>query len=181
MSKSERNRTIGDVTDMLPYQKNCALMALARAERVSSQQMLASLKAEQKLRSGEDLQQDNILSEMVQRRGYEPVLKGFQSWASVQSKLKELHQGGKNEKSARYFAITYPPNSDPTSGKSVGHAVSLSVGRGGGVSVFASNSDRDQKGQWLGGKAPHESGGRPFQRGMKAEHQVLLFSVPSKK
>ena len=181
MSNSKRSNTVSDVTDMLPYQKNCALMALARTERLSSQSMLSSLKSEQGLKSGKDLEHDKTLSEMVTKRGYKPVMEGFQSWDKVQSKLKELHKGGKGENATRYFAITYPPNSDPNSGNAIGHAVSLSVGKGGGVSVFGSNSDRNEKGKWLSGKAPHESGGRPFQMSMSGNHKVQLFAMPIKK
>lgn len=181
MSSSKRSNTVGSVTDMLPYQKNCALMALARTERVSATQMLSSLKTDQGLESGKHLEHDTTLSETVNKRGYTPVTKGFETWDSVQAKLKDMHGGPGSAKSTRYFAITYPPGSDPTSKSSVGHAVSLSVGRGGGVSVFGSNSDRNEKGQWLGGQAPHEAGGRPFQKGMSGEHQLQVFAVPTKK
>lgn len=181
MSSSKRSKTNSEVSDMLPYQKNCALMALARTERVSSQSMLSSLKLEQGLKSGKDLEHDKTLSEMVSKRGYKPVTEGFQTWDQAQSTLREIHKGGKGGQATRYFAITYPPNTDPGSGSAVGHAISMSVGKGGGVSVFGSNSDRDHKGKWLGGKAPHESGGRPFQMSMSGEHQVQLFSAPIKK
>lgn len=181
MSHTKRTETVGEVTDMLPYQQNCALMALARTERMSSKQMLSSLKSDQGLESGTQLEYNSKLLEMMGKRGYTPVTKDFQSWDSVQAELKKMHGGSSGPKSTRYFALTYDPGKDPHSKSAIGHAVSLSVGRGGGVSVFGSNSDRDPHGKWIGGEAPHVAGGRPFQMGMKGDSHVQVFALPGKK
>jgi hypothetical protein len=37
-----------------------------------------------------------------------------------------------------------------------------------------------KKGKWIGGKAPHESGGQRFQMSMSGNHEVQLFAIPIK-
>ena len=153
--------------DKLSYQQSCALMAIAQTERKSSNQVLSEMRHEQGLRSGKDLQHDGTLKKTLSDRGYQPLSQGMVQWGNVQK--------GVLEKGARYFAITYPPNVDTSKGDSIGHAVSVSVSKSGGITVFGNNQDKDSSGNWVGGKSPSTAGGRPFQRLMKPNHQIQLF------
>ncbi|AJQ97512.1 hypothetical protein [Gynuella sunshinyii] len=163
--------------DKLPYQQGCALMAIAKTERKSSNQVLSEMRHEQGLASGKNLQHDATLLSTLGQRGYTAQSDGYMSWKDAQDFMKSRPAPGKG-KDTRYFAMTFPPGTDPDKASSIGHAVSVSVSKSGGITVFANNSDRDAKGKWVGGKSPDQAGGRPFQSSMSDQHQIRLFKPP---
>ena len=133
-----------------PYATNCAMMALARTEKMTTGQMHQSLvklrqDGTQQIDNAKNLEHDNKILEVLNKRNYSEINvgKGITNWADVRNALAAKHKTDTSSSPSRYFAMSYPIKKDGTVSDK-GHAVSLNVtGKGRGVTVFGNDADKN--------------------------------------